>query len=47
MKDNGRSIKVDDETYKKLDQYKIDTGIPIKRIIKNAVELYLKKNGGK
>lgn len=41
MKD--KSIKVDEKTYEILDKIKENTGIPIKRIIRNAVEKYQEK----
>ena len=41
----GISVKVDNETYKKLQEYKNKNYIPIGKIIKLAVENFINKKG--
>lgn len=41
-----KTVKIDEETYKKLQQKKVSTGIPIKRLIKNSVDKKKEKDHG-
>lgn len=40
---NCKSIKVDEETYNIIKEYKKETGIPINRIVEKAIKNYIKK----
>jgi hypothetical protein len=42
---NAKSVKIDNETYKKLQEYKDKNYIPIGKIIKLAVENFINKKG--
>ena len=39
----GTSVKIDAETYKIVRDYHDNTGLPIVRILRNAVQLFAKK----
>jgi predicted DNA-binding protein len=39
-----KSIKVDEETYNMIKEYKSETGIPLNRIVEKAIKKYIKKD---
>lgn len=45
--DRNRSVKIDNETYSKLNKIKDATGVPVKAIIKRAVDAEAEKQADK
>lgn len=42
---HGKSVKIDDETYEKILDYKNKHYVPISKIIKLSIESYIRKEG--
>ena len=39
-----KSVKIDEETYNMIKDYKKESGVPINRIVEKAIKKYIKKD---